>query len=215
MRYRSAALLMLFSVSAAAQTIADQFRSAEGPLSVYLRNTEAVSPRVIAALQAEVEALLTPAAIRVNWQSQSTDVVSRIAVVRLTGRCETDAPIPGGVRFAKSDAEALGQTQVVDGKVLPIADIRCDAVRLFIADQLKSAPAADRDELLGRAVARVMAHELYHILLRTRSHGRDGLARPAQTSAELVAARTVFSHEDDRRLAEAAAPEPDTSSSDR
>ena len=43
--------------------------------------------------------------------------------------------------------------------------------------------------MLGRALGRVTAHELRHILLRTRKHSREGFAKPAQTSAELLTPR--------------------------
>jgi hypothetical protein len=90
----------------------------------------------------------------------------------------------------------------VEGKVLPIADLRCDALRKLIDRDLQAAPAAGRDQLLGRALGRVLAHELYHVLLRTRAHAREGLARPAQSSADLLAPRNSFA-EPDQRLLEA------------
>jgi hypothetical protein len=216
MRYRSAALLTLFALSAAAQTAADQFRSVEGPLSVSLRDSHNAHAEALHAMQAEVEALFVPAAIRVHWQSPGkSEVVSRLAVIRFSGNCDANAAIPASLRFAARDADALGQTQVVDGHVLPIAEIRCDAVRQFIANDLKATPAAARNEVLGRALGRVVAHELYHVLLRTRHHGREGLARPAQSSAELVAVRTSFARQDELKLAESVPADFDASSSGR
>jgi hypothetical protein len=49
-----------------------------------------------------------------------------------------------------------------------------------------SAPAILRERAIGRAVGRVLAHELGHYLLRSRWHARTGLMRPAHTAADLV-----------------------------
>jgi hypothetical protein len=120
------------------------------------------------------------------------------------------------MRLIKTDVEALGQTQVVDGVVLPMADVLCDSVRKLIDRDMRSSPAFERDELFGRALGRVMAHELYHILLRTRDHGHDGLARPAQSSVELLAARNPFAEQDERKVSVlASVPTGSSAESDR
>jgi len=86
------------------------------------------------------------------------------------------------------------------GKVLPFADIDCDSVRKLIDRELRRASAGLREDILGRAMGRVVAHELYHILLHTTSHGRDGLARPAQSRSDLLSAQRTFAPADERKL---------------
>jgi hypothetical protein len=49
-----------------------------------------------------------------------------------------------------------------------------------------SAPAILRERAIGRAVGRVLAHELGHVLLRSRWHAGAGLMRPVHTAADLV-----------------------------
>ena len=87
------------------------------------------------------------------------------------------------------------------GAVLPIAEVQCDSVRRFIAADLGRTRSEQRDEILGRALGRVISHELYHILLRTTQHGREGIARPAQSSSDLVTERVAFARADELRLA--------------
>jgi hypothetical protein len=198
MRYRSALLLTFLSAVGSAQIV-------QGPLAISLRDAGNASTGVLSALQREVEAIMAPSAIRITWlfpETAQNQDVAWLAVIRLVGQCRPDALIPAAVRFAKDNVEALGQTHVVDGKVLPIADVRCDAVRRFIQSELQGIAGSEREQLLGRALGRVLAHELYHVLLRTRNHGHDGLSRPAQSSAELVASRTQFAQQDERKLAE-------------
>jgi hypothetical protein len=158
-------------------------------------------------MRREVEAIVVPAGIHLTWNSgPDSTVYSHIAVMRLQGQCRLETAI----RPASRD-EPLGQTQVVDGKVIPFADVRCDAVRKVIDRELRAAAGSDREELLGRALGRVMAHELYHVLLRTRSHGRNGLARPVLTSSDLLAVHDNFALSDGQRLSELLGADPTAS----
>jgi hypothetical protein len=201
MRHRSATLLVLFCAIAGA----DEPGKLGGSLGVYLNHDRALGSGILQAIQREVEAAMFPSGVEITWQDGlRPEVFDRVAVIHLRGDCRPDAPIPASIRLSRSDAEPLGQTQVVDGSILPIADVQCYAVRKFIDRDMQAAPAADRDELLGRALGRVTAHELYHILLRTRRHSREGLAKPAQTSAELLTPRSAFAGVDRHKLSESA-----------
>ena len=167
-------------------------------LTVTLRTGSGFSPSTESVLRREVECLLSPSLIRVLWATSGGAPESeRLAVVRLNGSCTT-APVIGG--RAVPDAESLGKTYVVNGSVLPIAEVQCDSVRRFIAADLGRTRSEERNEILGRALGRVVSHELYHILLRTTQHGREGIARPAQSSSELVTERRAFSRADEIRL---------------
>ena len=201
MRFRSALLLAALIGPAVAQTPADELKLLTGPLAVFLRDDSNTPAGVLSAMRREVEAIVVPAGIHLTWNSgPDAGVYSRIAVMRLQGQCRPEAPFTTSIPTDRRDSEPLGQTQVVDGKVLPFADVRCDSVRKVIDRDLRAAATADRDELLGRALGRVMAHELYHVLLRTRSHGRAGLARPVLTSSDLLAVHDTFTPSDEHKL---------------
>src|SRR5262249_41061737 len=47
-------------------------------------------------------------------------------------------------------------------------------------------PAILRDRAIGRAVGRVLAHELGHFLLRSRWHAPSGLMRPLHITTDLI-----------------------------
>jgi hypothetical protein len=200
---RSALLLASLWGIAGAQTPPDS-PNLTGPLTIVLRGNSAISAEALNAMQREVESLVEPSSIRVAWTSSTTgaEVYDRVAVVRLRGDCRVDAPLLMTPRTDKEGFEPLGQTQVVDRDVLPFAAVRCDAVRKLIGRDLALQPSYEREDLFGRALGRVLAHELYHILLRTTSHGRQGLARPAQSSADLLADRDNFAPADERKLSQ-------------
>lgn len=174
-----------------------------GPVTVFFDSDQAMPAAVLSALQGEADAVVLPSSIRLSWRSgkphEHTEVVQRLAVVRLRGICSVDAPLRMKPA-ANLHGEALGQTQTVNGSVLPFADIQCDAVRQFVASELKGRAVAEQEEMLGRALGRVIAHELYHMLLRTKEHGREGLARPMISRAELVRPRQTFAPADEARL---------------
>lgn len=200
MRFRSALLLAALIGSAAAQTPTGESNPLIGPLAVFLRGDSPTPPGVLNAIRREVESIVVPAGIHITWNSDpGAGVYSRIAVIRLQGQCRAESTIHADRR----DAEPLGQTQIVDGKAIPFADVRCDSVHKVIDRDLRAAnTSVDREELLGRALGRVMAHELYHVLLRTRSHGRSGLARPVLTSSDLLAVHDTFAPADEHKLTE-------------
>jgi len=200
---RSALLLASLWGIAGAQTPPDS-PNLTGPLTIVLRGNSAISTEALNAMQREVEALVEPSSIRVAWTSNTTgaEVYDRVAVVRIRGDCRVDAPVLMTTRTEKQGAEPLAQTQVVDGDVLPFAAVRCDAVRSLIGRDLALQPSYEREDLFGRALGRVLAHELYHILLRTTRHGTEGLARPAQSSADLLADRDSFAPADERKLSQ-------------
>lgn len=196
--------MALFFGSAAAYAASGELIAFNRTVAVYLSSDHSIPPAVRDAMEREAAALVAPSRIGLVWNdeaaSRNTAAYENIAVIHLDGHC--DAALPGPFRVRIHGGEPLGQTQVAGGKVLPFADVRCDEVRNVIDGDLRTSPQADRGELLGRALGRVLAHELYHVLLRTTAHGRSGLARPAQTSADLLAPRDPFTPEDERKLSD-------------
>lgn len=47
-------------------------------------------------------------------------------------------------------------------------------------------PASLREQLIGRALGRVLAHEIGHYLLRSKAHAADGLMRPQQLADDSI-----------------------------
>jgi len=203
----TALLLITISCLASAQT------TGGSSLSVFLSNPGAASPAVTYSMRTELRDLLRGSGFSFSWYNGSGNVEGRLAVIRLQGACGSDAPNPLPTHQVFRDPEALGSTHVSNGEVLPFADIRCDHLRRFVAQPLANGHSYEmREEMLGRALARVIAHELFHILLRTKEHGRTGLARASQTAAQLVAPRLNFAAEDARKLSAEATTTPVTSS---
>ena len=54
--------------------------------------------------------------------------------------------------------------------------------------------------LMGRALGRVLAHELVHVFAKSGAHGREGAAQPVFSGRELIGPPLRLSREDVARL---------------
>ena len=64
----------------------------------------------------------------------------------------------------------------------------------MIGPVLGEEAGAQRDFLYGRAMARVIAHELYHVVTGSRDHAREGVAKPKFTVPDLLNEVFEFDH---------------------
>jgi hypothetical protein len=157
----------------------------ETPVLLYTNFEHDPPASVVDALHSELEAIMRPIGLEFEWRSLSgprlKEAAAELVVVSFKGRCDA-----GRLGHAKPDVQALGITHMSDGVILPFSDIDCDAVRLFVQRELLRAPEAEHARTYGRAVARVVAHELYHVLAQTPRHGSNGLAKGLYRVQELL-----------------------------
>ena len=146
---------------------------------------------VIEALRAESETIMGRLGISLEWRSlaaaRGNEVSSRLAVIRFQGRCDV-----AGLSPHRAQPGALGWTHASNGVILPFGDVDCDRIRSFIQPDLLAVPAGDREFVFGRAVGRVLAHELYHILARSPHHASGGVGKAEYAVYDLLAAHFVF-----------------------
>ena len=209
MRYCTALSLAILIGASSAPAIDRLNSPATRSLGLLLRSDAVIAPGILDAMEHEVQSAFAGASVDLRFEGpeQATGMYSRIAVLKFQGACSVD-PLSGGA--VDRAHQELGTTHIVEGAIIPFADIECSAVRQTLG------AAAGRTRLteavLGRALGRVVAHELYHILLKDARHGR-GLAAAAFTPADLIASRRSFDAADLNRIAasfreSAAAPTP-------
>ena len=143
---------------------------------------------VIDLMQSEIRDILAPAQLDISFQRLgergASQPFKKIVIVRFLGDCQSQAD-SGGIQLNEPgtlDYPALGRTDIDNGRVLPYVRVYCNEVRAFM-------PAVSRTsfpQLYGRALGRVVAHELYHALLSTREHSRTGVARVVQSARDLT-----------------------------
>jgi hypothetical protein len=154
---------------------------------------------VLQALQDEVETLMLPLGAEFDWRSldkaTGSQVSAQLAVIKFRGHCQ-----PAGFATQAMETGALGWTHVSDGVILPFSDIDCDGIRHFLQAGLLGISSKERDEAYGRAVGRVLAHELYHIFARTAHHGSHGAAKGVYSVADMLSHDFRFEERESQAL---------------
>jgi hypothetical protein len=194
MRFLSVGLLV-----AALPLFGGQQEAPLAPITLYTGFQQQPSGAILDAMRDELASIMAPMGLRFEWRSlgnvHGNEVAVELAVVNFKGRCEVDRlgarpPVNG----------PLGWTHVSDGAILPFADVDCDSIRAFVQSGLLTSPAVDRDERFGRAMARVLAHELYHIFANTPHHGSEGVGKAAYSVKNLLSDDFQFGEKESMAL---------------
>ena len=168
------------------------------PITLYTQFEQAPPGGVLEALQDEVASIMAPIGIRFEWRDLGKtgghEVSAELAVVTFKGRCDA-----AGLLTRSKFEGALGWTHVSDGQILPFTDVSCDRVREFVQTGLLAFRVEDREVKYGRALGRVLAHELYHIFANTLRHG-SGVAKESYSVQDLLADDFQFEAKETRML---------------
>ena len=168
---RALLLILCLSFCANAQT---------RTLALYLGPANNIDAEANRAMRAELQQLLAPSAIDVVWKvladRKSSENFDIVAVATFDNACggtdNTSAPV----------AASLADTSIADGHILPFFHIDCTRLLSILGVRVDSG-------VLGRALARLAAHELYHIIAQTTEHQDAGIAKAAFSVRDLTAPR--------------------------
>jgi len=155
-------------------------------IGIVLVNSATLSGRQLRAISTEAAAIWRPYGIGVGWlttdqQSQDVRIIVRLPVS------------PPEKQTAGALARPLGSVLFVNGIPDGVVTIRPEVVEAVTlaagwnGRPLSDMPRALREDLAGRAIGRVLAHELGHYLLSQRGHAPRGLMRASFKGTELVA----------------------------
>jgi hypothetical protein len=159
-------------------------------VEIFLQNPNAIPDSTLQEMKLEVSSLLEPAGFRIGWRGagdSATEVPGDLVVVELRGACTLPSPA-----IARPPVVQLGSSAVADGKVLPFSWVDCTELARMLEPYFATARRQPRDLVYGRAVARVVAHELYHVLGRTLAHTATGLTKARFELSDLLCDRTAF-----------------------
>jgi hypothetical protein len=139
-----------------------------------------IPARQFRAMTREVSAVWRPYGVSLTWSVSAATTIG----------AGTERPITV-VREQMPDASRrtrmprLGSVTFVSGSVLAEASVALlvEAIERLVEEapwgnrRVVEWPSAVRDELVGRALGRVLAHEIGHYLLAWRAHTSEGLMR--------------------------------------
>jgi hypothetical protein len=167
------------------------------------------SPVMLQAMEREVGSIMRPSGLVFSWRetggSQSGDAVqpslADLVVIGFKGSCDGVADPPGDSKPASSE-RILASTRTSEGQVLHFTDVRCNELRRYLAAEAGHADRNSRELLFGRALGRVLAHEMYHIFAATEKHASGGVARACHSRQELTQPVFTFDPREARVLRE-------------
>ncbi len=196
MRLVCATLLAVLCASAPAR--------AASVVTLVLQFDSPYSPESLETMKHEVASIVAESGLQVDWRMldevQSSDTFETLVVVHFHGSCALQP-----TAYQADERGYYAFTHVSDGDVLPFSEVECDKVASSIAPAMSRAQWKERDSILGRALGRVLAHELYHMLTKTRIHAGAGVTKSALSPAQLVSGALRMSLGDLESLHQAAA----------
>jgi hypothetical protein len=173
-----------------------------GPsLTVLLDFEDTASSQSIGEMRREVQQIMKPAGIFVNVRLRSdlqpAEHFEDLVLIRFKGLCRG---MPDPMLIDERGPAAFARFYTVQGQVQPFGEVACDRVRRAVDSALWGGQRRDREELFGRALGRVLAHELVHVLGKTPAHGKSGVFRESLSGAQLVSDRLELHPADRDRL---------------
>lgn len=179
-------------------THAENSPEAAAPITIYTNFENDPPDFPVEAMKTELSEIMTPVGLDFEWRSlngsRGNEVSIELVVVSFKGNCEWQDEVP------HRESGALGWTHMSDGDVLPFSDVDCNRVRRFIAPLVAGANKHERERIFGRALGRVLAHELYHVFANTTHHAAVGVAKAFYTPGELVSDSFHFQDKEGRQL---------------
>jgi len=171
---RAASLVLFASVCAQAQT---------RTLALYAGPAPGLNTESTLVMRAELQRLLVPAGLQVVWKDsivrRNGEDFELIAVGTFEGSCSPEKPAQTGI------AASVADTSMSNGRVLPFFRVDCTRLIQALGRSINSL-------VFGRALARVIAHELHHIVARIADHQDSGVAKAVFSAQDLTDARFEF-----------------------
>jgi len=171
---RAMSLVLFLSVCAQAQN---------RTLALYSGPVTGLDPEARGSMRLEMQRLFAPAGLDIVWKNlgdrNTGEDFELVVVASFEGSCSKVQPMMTPVHVSLAD------TSISDGQILPFLRVDCTRIVQIIGNHAKPA-------LVGRAVARVIAHEIYHIVGHTTEHSNAGVAKAMFSSRDLLNPRFEF-----------------------
>jgi hypothetical protein len=169
---RALLLVLCLSICAQAQT---------RTLALYAEPPRDLDAQARSLMREELQRLLEPAGLEIVWKRladrQAGETFDLVAVTSFAGSCSAGKPV-----IATQASVSLADTSISDGRILPFFRIDCPKIIGMLGSQTEPS-------FVGRALARVAAHEIYHIVAQTAEHQERGVAKASFSIRDLTTDR--------------------------
>lgn len=169
------------------------------PVTLVMQFEGVHSDSAVTEMKQELAAIMKDAGLSFDYRLRSelneSESPADIIVVKFKGNCSMHA-----MPLVFDERGPLALTHTVDGEILPFSEIACDRLRVSLRSALWGEDWKHADRLLGRALGRVLAHEIYHMFAKTHRHSAKGVAQRALTAKQLIAPNLTFAAADLEKL---------------
>jgi len=167
--------------------------SSEAPVTLIIDAATPLPSGVATALHHEVEHIFRETGYSFQWVNRSEvkpdDSFPDLVVIRLKSGCWSE-PVRAAAGSARRSA--LGWAHVSDGEMLPFIEVDCARLGRMLQVASFSESGLPQRQMMGKALGRVLAHELYHVLTGSSHHSVSGIAQAALSSAHLTSPTLTF-----------------------
>jgi len=156
------------------------------------------SPVSFHEMSREAAQIIEASGIRLEWRLRSESMnatFNDLVVMTFKGSCSFEPAPP-----LYDEMGPLAVTLTANGEVQPFGEVNCDRVVNSVRSAMFGGDYARADLLVGRALGRVVAHELVHMLTKSGQHAREGVQKAALSGRQLIAASLPLSAIDIERL---------------
>lgn len=151
--------------------------------------------RSVSEMQVEAQRIVKAAGIHLDWTTAaqaSERTFPDLVFVKFKGACVV-RPDPTYYGELGPPLGPLAFTYETDGAVQPFSQVYCDKVAASVRSAMWGGDFGRADVLMGRALGRVLVHELVHILTRSGEHAHTGVEQKALSGQQLISASLSLS----------------------
>jgi len=163
-------------------------------VTIVMQFAEGFSPQALQEMQLEAERIVKKVGVNLAFKHRheaAQETFNDLIFFKMSGRCEMDSfPV------ILDERGPLAFTFTTDGRILPFGEVKCDRLRDSIKTAMSGADYSQGNQLLGRAMGRVLAHELYHMFAQSKGHAKSGVARESLSARQLISDKLDFSNHD-------------------
>jgi len=149
-------------------------------------------------MKREAAQIIHASGVRLEWRLRSESLnatFNDLVVMTFKGSCSFDPAPP-----LYDELGPLAVTRTANGEVQPFGEVNCDRVVNSVRAAMFGGDYARADLLVGRALGRVVAHELVHMLTKSGQHAPEGVQKASLSGRQLIAASLPLSAMDIDRL---------------
>src|ERR1700733_12571019 len=127
----------------------------------------------IREMERESGSILQTTGLKLDWRLRdqtSGQAYPDLVVMTFNGACKFN-PAPRNF----DELGPLASTKTTDHKIQSFGQVDCDHVISTARSAMFGGDFAHADTLVGRALGRVVVHEIVHMLTKSADHGHDGV----------------------------------------